>query len=314
VPRPISTWSNTEKIAEVLRRSKAYLPAAMGAQVDALISPANLAITAGTIVVWAGSHFFGVGEVVDVGLLLVGAFFVGWSMKDVVSNLITFGIKTIGARSDQDLDEAARAFANAVIIGGITAVMAILLRRSAKQIQATRGTSPLQAARPRSPGLGNIGPDSQAGAQWRRPTVTADPAAPAGTGSTTWFGDVSYSTAGSATAQELARLHELGHSFLRPRLSPLRTFRARLAASAYWRSAIMQYLEESLVETFAQLRVHGLSGLMTGIRFPIANGYMSLQVLLCEGAEIGTISLGAQRFSVQFLPGPPALASESTSP
>jgi hypothetical protein len=51
----IATWSNTDKIAEVLRRSKAYLPAALGAQIDALISPTNLAITAGSIIVWAGS-------------------------------------------------------------------------------------------------------------------------------------------------------------------------------------------------------------------------------------------------------------------
>jgi hypothetical protein len=94
----------------------------------------------------------------------------------------------------------------------------------------------------------------------------------------------------------------------------LRTFRARLAASAYWRSALMQYLEEALVETFAQLRVHGLTGLMTGIRFPVANGYMTLQLLACEGAEIGTLVLGSQRFSVQFVPGPPGVVAEAAAP
>jgi hypothetical protein len=303
--RPISTWSNTDKVAEVLRRSKAYMPAALGAQIDALISPTNLAITAGSIVVWAGSHFFGVGEVVDVGLLLVGAFFIGWSMKDVVANLVTFGVKTINAQSEQDLDEAARAFASAVITGGITAVMAILLRRSAKQIQAVRGPTVLEAASPREPGLVRPPRDTQPGELWRKPTVTGDPTMPSGTGRTNWFGDVRYSTAGSVTEQQLARLHELAHGFLRPRFRPLRTFRARLAASAYWRSALMQYLEEALVETFAQLRVNGLAGLIAGIRFPIANGYMALETLACEGAELGTIVVGGQRFSVQFLPGSP---------
>src|SRR5579872_967707 len=68
---------------------------------------------------------------------------------------------------------------------------------------------------------------------WRKPTVTGDPTMAPGTGQTWWFGDVEYSTAGSATEQELARVHELVHSFLRPRLRFLRQFRARLNASAY---------------------------------------------------------------------------------
>jgi hypothetical protein len=132
---------------------------------------------------------------------------------------------------------------------------------------------------------------------------------PAGTGVTTAFGDVRYSTNGPASEQQLARLHELVHSFFSPRFQPFRTFRARLRISAYSRSLLMKYLEESLAESFAQLRVNGLSGLMTGIRFPVRNGYMTLQALACEGAEIGTVLFGTSRFSVQFIPGPPAQAS-----
>lgn len=48
--------------------------------------------------------------------------------------------------------------------------------------------------------------------------------------------------------------------------------------------------------------------LLTGIKFPVANGYMALQRLVCEGAEIGTIMLGAQRFSVNVVVGPPSSA------
>jgi len=76
--------------------------------------------------------------------------------------------------------------------------------------------------------------------------------------------------------------------------------------SAYSRSAIMRYLEDMLAETFAQLRVNGVQGLLTGIRFPVANGYMTLQQLLCEGAEIGKITVGTQLFSVQFVIGSPS--------
>ena len=194
---------------------------------------------------------------------------------------------------------------------GITAIMALLLRRGARQLQATRpGASALQLATPRNPGLLGVGADSQAGQLLRRPTTTLDPARAAGTGETSWFGDMTLSSLGSATEQQLVRIHEIVHSTLRPRLSFLRTFRARVAASSYWRSAFMQYLEEGLAETIAQLRVNGLQGLFTGIKFPVANGYVTVQALVCEGAAIGTIAIGTEQFSVQFIPGKPAAVCE----
>jgi hypothetical protein len=90
----------------------------------------------------------------------------------------------------------------------------------------------------------------------------------------------------------------------------LRRFRARLNASAYTRSTILMYLEEALAESVAQVSVNGLPSLLTGLKFPIANGYLTLQQLACEGAEIGTIMVGSQQFSVQFLVGvtPPSLS------
>ena len=119
--------SSKEKIVAAMVRSKHYLPAAIGAQIDALLSPANVGIVVGTLALWAGSHFFGVGEIVDVALLLVGAFFIGWSITDVLENLVRFARTALTARNDADLDTAARAFAAAVTTAGITAVTALLL-------------------------------------------------------------------------------------------------------------------------------------------------------------------------------------------
>jgi hypothetical protein len=301
----VSAWSASDKVRESIVRSKKYMPAALAAQLDALLSVENLALLTATVVIWAGSHVFGVGEVVDVGLLLLGAFFIGWSIEGVVRDLVFFGTTAIRAQGEADLDSAGQAFASAVITAGITAVMAILLRRSAKQLQITRGPTLAEVTRVKSAGLVNVEADTQAGQLWRKPTLTGDPSLPAGHGETWWYGDASYSTAGSAAEQDLARIHEMVHSFLRPRFRYLRQFRARLNASAYWRSAILRYLEEGLAETIAQLSVRGLAGLMTGLRFPIRNGYLSIQQLVCEGAEIGNIMVGTQRFSVQFIPGPP---------
>ena len=305
------SWSNSQRVTEAITRSKEYMPANVARQIDALLTPEALGILAATLAIWAGSHFFGVGEIVDVGLLLVGAFFVGWSITDVAENLLAFGNKTINARRDEDIDIAARAFAAAIVTAGLTAVMALLLRRSAAQLQATRGSSVSQVIRPRNPGLIQVGADSQAGRLWRRPSVTGDASLPSGEGATTAFGDVTYSAAGTATEQQLVRVHELVHSFLSPRLGVLRTFRARLAMSGYMRSAILQYLEEALAESVAQLAAHGVVGLLRGIRFPITNGYITLQQLVSEGAEIGTILVGTQRFSVQIIvtSPPPVCAS-----
>jgi hypothetical protein len=307
----IAYGSSKEKIVAAMQRSKRYLPAAVGAQVDALLSPANIGLVVGTLTLWAGSHFFGVGEIVDVALLLVGALTIGWSIGSVLEDLVDFAQTAISAKGDEDIDKAARAFANAITTAGITAVTAILLRRSAKQIQATRGTSVTRVGRPVDPGLVAVEEDVQAGVLWRKPTIKGDPNMPAGTGETSAFGDVWYSTAGKVTEQTLAKIHELVHSALSPRFRPLRRFRAQLAMSAYSRSALMTYLEEALAETVAQLRVNGLQGLMTGIKFPIANGYITLQQLACEGAEIGTVVVGTQRFSAQFIPaGPPGAYSD----
>ena len=62
--------SSKEKLIAAMERSKRYMPATFGAQIDALLSPVNIGIVVGTLTLWAGSHFFGVGEIVDVALLL----------------------------------------------------------------------------------------------------------------------------------------------------------------------------------------------------------------------------------------------------
>jgi hypothetical protein len=244
---------------------------------------------------------------VDVALLLVGAFTIGWSTQDVARDLITFGTGAVSARNDVELEKAAMALASAIVTGGITVVMALLLRKSARSIQATRGAAFAKTATPRQPGLVKVGTDSQASRFWRQPTITGDPNLPPGVGSTTAFGDVTFSTAGTPTEQQLALFHELEHSNFSPKIRPFRTFRARLAMSGYTRTAILRYLEEAFVEGKAHARLFGVGRFVTGIRFPVANGYMTLQQLACEGAEIGKILIGAQQFSVQFVPaGPPS--------
>ncbi len=309
----VAGMSLKERLKEVIGRSRKYVGPDVAGSIDALLSPTNLTIMAGTLAAWAGSHFFGVGEIVDVLLLSVGAFTIGWSIGDVAKYLYTFADKTINARSEDDLDAAAKAFSQAVVLAGITAVMAILLHRSAKKIQVARGESVAEAIRPRSPGLPRVGPDPETGRVWSKPGIESDPGLAPGEGSTSPFGEVRLSPAGTATEQALVRAHELVHRFLTPRFGVLRTFRVQLGMSAYLRSSLLMYLEEAIAETVAQLRVNGFSGMLEGVKFPVVNGYMVITDLMSEGATIGKIAAGTQYFTVQFIPSGPSPQSVNAS-
>ena len=138
----------------------------------------------------------------------------------------------------------------------------------------------------------------------------ADPALPPGQGFTNKFGDITYSSAGSATDRALVLAHEQVHSFLSPRLTLLRNFRADLGMAAYERSAFLKYLEEALAETYAQLRVHGVRGLPTGIRFPITNGYVTLSRVVTEVA-IGTVAFGGTLYGVYVWASQESVPEES---
>lgn len=264
----------TGRIAEAIRRAIRSLPAEAGGHLSALLTPGTLATLAGVLVVWAGSHAFGVGEVVDVLLLATGFIFLGREAVEAVEHLVSFAKLALNAQSDNDLTLAGAHLAKAVTIIGVDAVLALL----------TRGGVKLQRGR-------------------YRPQVKGDPTLPAGEGWTTKFGDITYSTAGSATDRGLVLHHEKVHSLLSPKLMPLRELRADLGMAGYQRSSFLRYLEEAMAESYAQLRVNGIKGLPAGLRFPIANGYVTLRAVLTEaavGATVMTITVAGIVYVVEL--------------
>lgn len=80
----VPSMSQAEKVDEAMRRSLPHLPNAAKGVVESLLKPETIAIVTGTLVLWAGSHFVGVGEIVDAILLGVGVVFVGmkWRLRD----------------------------------------------------------------------------------------------------------------------------------------------------------------------------------------------------------------------------------------
>jgi hypothetical protein len=288
----VKTMSTQEKIGEAIRRSLPLLPAEAREQVKAMLTPESLAIISGTLVVWAGSHFFGVGEIVDVILLVIGFAAVGLGVFSGAEELYNFATTAINAQLDADLDRAAQHFAKAVNILGITVISAILLKKSANQVVA-RG-------KPQIKPMPKVGPPPPGGA----PKVTYPLTLPGGAlGATDAWGNIAVSRNQSLVGQQLTYYHEWVHSILSPRFFLFRGFRARLNMSAYMRSSLLRYIEEAMAESYAQLRVRGLQHILVGIRFPITEGYVTVSQLVSEGVAIGNITLGGMRYTVYIQKG-----------
>lgn len=249
---------------------------------------------AGTVAIWAGSQFFGVGEVVDAILLVIGAVTLGFSVFSGGQALYEFAVTAAGANSEQDLQTAAEYFAKAVTILGISMVQAVLLRGQARNVIA-RGRPQIQ---PRIA----VGDPPVPGNQLRvtRPATLSNGAL----GVTDEYGTIEISRAQPLSEQRLTLLLELVHRYFSPRTGPFRKIRAELNISAYTRSAIMKYLEEGMAEGYAQLRVNGLAAALRAYRFPLYNGYVTVSQIAGEGQAIGTIMLGGALFYVSISLGP----------
>lgn len=286
--------SDIDKIREAIRRSLPHMPSDARAIVSSLLQPQTLAVIAGTLVVWAGSHAFGIGEIVDIVLLGIGVVALGFAVFEGAAELYDFTVGAIGARSDADLEKAGRHFARAVTLLGVSTLQAILLRGQGRAVMA-RGRPQIY---PR-PHVGIVPP---AGNQ----LLVSRPAQMAGDslGETTAYGVISVARNQSLSEQRVTLFHELVHRYFSPRIGPFRRLRAEINMSAYSRSALLRYLEEALAEGYGQLRVHGLGKALGAIKFPLQGGYVTVSQLATEGLAIGTITLGGTLFHVSMSLGP----------
>jgi hypothetical protein len=286
--------SSSDKIAEAMRRSMPHLPLEALHVVEGMLRPESIAMISGTLAVWAGSHFFGVGEMVDIILLGVGTLALGFSMFEGAGELYEFCSGAVAANTSAQLDEAGRHFARAATILGISTVQAVLLRGQGRTLRA-RG-------RPRLYPREEVAAPPPAGDQLRiaRPRRLPDGEA----GRTSPYGEIEISRSQSVTDERVTLYHELVHRYFSPRTGPLRQLRAEVRISAYSRSALLRYLEEALAEGYGQLRVHGLQKAMTAYRFPVEYGYVTVAQMVGEGQVVGTIALGGVLFHVSISHGP----------
>ena len=253
----VARMSFEERLGAVLERAAGKVGPEIATQLRALIEPKSLAIVAGVLIAWVVSHGFAIGEIIDFIIAVVGVFSLGLAVFSGIDELYEFGRDTYDARNEAKLDTAADHLARAIAILGIQAVLAVLFRGRPATRRANPGPPP-----PSTPGFRY------------RPTTTGTTAIGAGGGVTSWWGDIEFSTLGSATDRALVLYHEQVHQLLVPKLYFLRNVRVEMRTGSYAGSSLFRYLEETLAETVAQVRVNGWQKLFSSLRFPTRNGYV----------------------------------------
>ena len=258
----VSSWTFEQRLEESFKRTLPKLSGEARNALASIITPESLAIIAGVLVAWVVSHAFGVGEIIDLIILGVGAIAIGFSIFSGLDHLYEFASGTYKATSEQDLNIAADHLAKAVAILGITAVLAVLFR--GRPATGRGGKINVGSPPPRTPSIRY------------KPTITRTSSLAAGEGSTSPWGDIIVSARGSAADQRIVFLHERVHQFLTPKLYLLRRTRVTYMAGSYTRSSLWRYIEEAIAETVGQVGVHGMRSFFVGVRFPVSNGYVYL--------------------------------------
>jgi hypothetical protein len=296
----VAGLSMEDKLREVIQRAAPLLPGETGQQLLAMISPESIMIMSGTLLAWAGSHMFGVGEIVDLILLVLGFAVLGMSIITGASELAEFVRCTMNAQSSSDLDRAARHLARAVAILGISTISTLLM---AKNVHSVMNRKPPTEAYLLKRGLLEVDPPPPRGVKpgierpWIMPRRSL--------GSTDWYGNIKVVRTQTFEQQRITLHHEWVHSVLSPRVAPLRQLRASLKASGYHRSALLRYLEEAMAEAWGRGKVQGIVEGIKALSFPIGpDSYVTISQLASEGAAIGSIDLLGAMYTVYVVDAP----------
>lgn len=107
--------TDVDRLLEAAYRALPMLPEELRERVAALLTTESMAIIAGVAAIWAGSHFFGVGAIIDVVFAGVTVLTVGWDAIKALRGYVRYYDTAIHARTDEDYNIAARHFADATL-------------------------------------------------------------------------------------------------------------------------------------------------------------------------------------------------------
>lgn len=151
----VANWSNTQKLESMVGRLPPYLTKDVAEALKSLVSGEGLAILVGSLVVLGIAQFLGVGEAADAGLAAWAWWTMGLAGLNAVADLLRGIVRAVHARTDPELEDAAKVFAGALVVLGITVLTLIIVRAarrsaSGKEIGGAAGKEVEQrAAAPR---------------------------------------------------------------------------------------------------------------------------------------------------------------------
>jgi hypothetical protein len=129
----VSNMPLEERFAIVLERTGPRLPGELQEEWNNLMNPMNVVIIVVTLAAWAVSHYFGVGFIIDMILMVAGAAFLGWQIGTAAADFFLALRLTAEAKTDDDLTQAAAHLANFVAVVGV-AVFTALVMKGAKRV------------------------------------------------------------------------------------------------------------------------------------------------------------------------------------
>jgi hypothetical protein len=131
----VADLSDAEKLRLAVGRALFKLPREVREKVRAMLTPEALATMGAIAAVWCGSHWVGVGEVVDVVMLGWGVWTLGTEALNVAKDLYQFITTAARAQNDEDIDQAADHFAGAIAVIGIDGLAAILAHKAFRTLE-----------------------------------------------------------------------------------------------------------------------------------------------------------------------------------
>jgi RHS repeat-associated protein len=131
-----------EKLKKVIDYgASGILTTAIVEELAKLVSAEKLAVTAGIFAIWASSHAFGVGLVVDAIMLGIGYYFLGKAAADLIVGLITLTLNINGATCLKDLENAARTLSQTIAKAGSALVDGLVLRKVFSKTEGDLGAT-----------------------------------------------------------------------------------------------------------------------------------------------------------------------------
>ena len=132
----VADLNNVEKLIKAVEASAKHLPSEVADEIKAIFTPATLATMVGVFTVYIAAHATGIGQAMDIGMLIAGGIYFGLDAFAIFKDIAGFA-GAVNATSEEELDKAGEHLASAVAKIGVDAVMTLLTKKVADEVGKT---------------------------------------------------------------------------------------------------------------------------------------------------------------------------------